>query len=137
MSCPRCKREHTIKSGKVKGAQRWKCSSCGFQFTRITPRGRPLWQKRLAVFLYCHGVSMNALGKMFQVHTSSVLRWIRKFAREHYEKPDPQGKAIVMELDEMWHYLKKNGGNSGSGRLWIAIQANSLTGNAGIVMKQP
>ncbi len=50
---------------------------------------------------------MNALAKMFHVRTTSVLKWIRKFAKEHYGKPDPDGKAIIMELDEMWHYVKK------------------------------
>ena len=137
MSCPKCNHHHIIKNGKVKGSQRWKCKGCSFQFTRTTARGRPLRQKSLAVFLYCHGVSMNALAKMFQVRTSSILKWIRKFAQEHYEKPEPLGKAIIMELDEMWHYVKKNGRNSGYGKLWIIVRDNSLTGNVGIVTKQP
>jgi hypothetical protein len=78
---------------------------------------------------------MNALAKMFGVQTSSILKWIRKFAKEHYEKPEPQGKAIIMELDEMWHYVKKNDANYGSGKLWIALQETSLTGNVGIAIK--
>jgi transposase len=96
-----------------------------------------MWQKSLAVFLYCHGLSMNALGKMFGVRASSVLKWIRRFATEHAAKPAPAGKAIVLEVDEMWHFLQKNGTNSGSGRLWIVIQAASWTGNVGVVMRQP
>jgi hypothetical protein len=80
---------------------------------------------------------MNALGKMFGVRASSVLKWIRRYATEHCAKPAPQGTAIVLELDEMWHYLKKNGGNSGAGRLWIVIQATSWTGNVGVVIRQP
>jgi len=96
-----------------------------------------VWQKSLAVFLYCHGLSMNALGKMFGVRASSVLKWIRRFATEHVAKPEPVGKAIVLEVDEMWHFLKKNGTNSGSGKLLIVIQAASLTGNVGVVMRQP
>lgn len=79
---------------------------------------------------------MNALAKMFQVQTPSVLKWIRKFAKEQYEKPEPEGKAIIMELDEMWHYVKKNLPNSGYGKLLIAIQDNCLTGNVGIVIQR-
>src|SRR5215467_14394532 len=135
--CPRCTHEHVVKAGKIGDTQRWRCRGCGYQFTRSTPRGRPLWQKSLAIFLYCHGISMNALGKMFGVHASSVLQWIRRFATAHYAKPEPVGKAIVLEVDEMWHFLKKNGTNSGSGRLLIVIQATSWTGNVGIVMRQP
>jgi transposase len=66
-----------------------------------------LWQKLLAVFLYCHGVFMNILGKMFGVRASSVLPWIQRFAMVHNGKPEPVGKAIVLEVDEMWHFLKK------------------------------
>ncbi len=133
--CPRCDHNHVVKAGKIWGKQRWKCKECGYQFTRSTPRGRPLWQKQLSVFLYCHGVSMNSLAQMFDVRTSSILKWIRKYAKEHYEKPEPQGKAIIMELDEMWHYVKKNSANSGYGKLSIVIADNYLTGNVGIVIQ--
>jgi hypothetical protein len=80
---------------------------------------------------------MNALGKMFGVRASSVLKWIRCYAADHAEKPVPSGKAIVLEVDEVWHFLKKNGTTSGSGRLLIVIQAASLTGSVGVVMQQP
>ena len=136
-TCPKCQHHHIVKAGKVGDKQRWRCRGCRYQYTRITPRGRPLWQKSLAVFLYCHGVSMNALGKMFGLRTSSVLKWIRRYATEHAAKPEPTGKAIVLELDEMWHFLQKNAGNSGSGKLWIVIQASSWTGSVGVVMQQP
>ena len=137
VSCPKCAHQHIVKSGKVRGTQRWLCRGCRDQFTRTTSRGRPLWQKSLAVFLYCHGISMNALGKMFGVRPSSVLKWIRHYATTHAATPEPTGKAVVLELDEMWHYLQKNAGNSGSGKLWIALQANSWTGNVGVVIRRP
>jgi transposase len=136
-TCPKCAHQHVVKSGKVGGTQRWLCRGCGYQFTRTTPRGRPLWQKSLAVFLYGHGVSMNALGRMFGVRASSVLKWIRRSATEHDVKPSPRGKAVVMELDDMWHFLPKNVANSGSGKLWIVLQASSWTGSVGVVIKQP
>ena len=136
-ACPRCTHSHVVKAGKVRGQQRWLCRGCGYQFTRTTPRGKPLWQKSLAVFLYCHGLSINALSKMFGVRASSVLKWIRRYAIEHGAKPAPTGKAIVMEVDEMWHFLKKNGPNSGSGRLVIVLQASGLTGSVGVVIRQP
>jgi hypothetical protein len=79
----------------------------------------------------------EALIKMFGVHTSSILKWIHRAATEHSVKPDPTGKAIVMEIDEMWHFLKKNAASVGSETLAIAIQANSLTGNVGIVIRPP
>jgi hypothetical protein len=44
---------------------------------------------------------------MFDVRVGSVLKWIRRDAIDHGEKPAPTGKATVMEVDEMWHFLKK------------------------------
>jgi hypothetical protein len=79
---------------------------------------------------------MNALGNMFGVRASSILKWIRRYAAVHCAKPAPSGKAVVMELDEVWHFLQKNGGSSGSGRLVIVVQAGSWTGNVGVVMPQ-
>ena len=136
-ACPKCTHPHVVKAGKARGKQRWLCRGCGYQFTRSTLRGRPLWQKSLAVFRYGHGVSMNALGKMFGVWASTILTGIRRDAADHAETPAPSRKAVVLELDARWHFLKKNGANSGSGRLLIVIQAASLTGSAGVVMRQP
>jgi len=130
--CPKCQHEGVVKNGHALGKQRWKCKKCNHQFTRTTPRGKPLEIKLMSVYLYCHGLSFNAIAKMFEVNTSTVLRWVRKFAQEHYQKPEPEGKAIIMELDEMWHYVKKNGLNSGYGKLLIAVPVSSLTGNVGI-----
>jgi transposase len=62
--------------------------------------------KVLAVLLYMHGLSLNAIAKLLKVSTPAVLKWVRKFARENYEKPKP-GSAVVIEVDEMWHYLQK------------------------------
>ena len=132
--CPKCGCEHTVKNGHAKGNPRWKCRGCSRQFTRLTPRGKPLETKLMCVLLYCHGVSLNAIAGIYKVQTSSVLRWVRDFARTHYEKPQPQGRTIIMELDEMWHYLGKKHKSSGSGKLWIAIAENSSTGSAVIAV---
>ncbi|MGH8558887.1 MAG: IS1/IS1595 family N-terminal zinc-binding domain-containing protein [Methylococcales bacterium] len=134
--CPKCSSKQTVKNGYAKGKPRWKCKDCGYQFTRLSPRGKPLEMKLMCVLLYCHGVSLNALAGIYQVATSSVLRWVRTFAKQHYEKPMPAGRTIVMELDEMWHYLEKKHGNSGSGRLWIVIPENSSIGSVVIGLAQ-
>ncbi len=131
-ACPQCRSSKTVKNGFRCNRQRYKCNQCGHQFTRTTPRGRPLEDKLLAVILYMHGLSLNAIAKLFGVSAPAVLKWVRKFAQDTYDKPKP-GSAIVMELDEMWHYIKKNPTSSGSGRLIVAIPANSLTGSVGIV----
>ena len=59
----------------------------------------------MAITLYTLGLSIRAIAKLFDLSPNAVLKWIKKFAKEQYEKAEP-GDAILVELDEMWHYLK-------------------------------
>ena len=97
----------------------------------------PVRVKVTAVLLYLSGLSMNRTAKLLGVSTPSVMAWIERFAEVYAQKPEPEGRAIVVELDEMWHYLKKSGTSSGSGRLGIVLQGEWSTGNAGVVTPAP
>ena len=52
----------------------------------------------------------------------------KTFAKTHYEKPAP-GDAIIVELDEMWHYLGSKKTSYGSGKLIVEKLESLLTGN--------
>ncbi len=104
-SCPKCHISEVYRNGKVLGRQREHCKDCGFQFTRTTPTGRPVIEKALAVMLYTIGLSLYAIARLFDVSTPVGLRWVRNFAERVYEKTEP-GEVVIIELDEMWHFLK-------------------------------
>jgi transposase len=59
------------------------------------------------VLLYLSGLSMSRTAKLLGVSTPSVQAWIERFAEVYAQKPEPEGRAVVVELDEMWHFLKK------------------------------
>jgi transposase len=134
--CPKCGSAESVKNGRHLGKQRYRCKKCCFQFTRTTPRGRPASEKATAVLLYTLGLSLNCIARALKVSIPAVLRWVRLFAEKVYEKPEPR-EVVVVELDEMWHYLRSKKTNCGYGRLIVAIPVNSLTGNVGIVIKEP
>jgi transposase-like protein len=134
-TCPKCNSEQVVKNGKHLGKQRHRCKLCGFQFTRETPRGRPAKEKALAILLYTLGLSLSAIARLFKVSTTAVLQWVRLFSEKTYEKPEPY-EAVIVELDEMWHYLHSKKTNFGYGRLIVEIPVNSLTGNVGVVIRQ-
>jgi hypothetical protein len=121
----------------MRGKQRYRCKACGLNFTDTPPRGMPLAMKVTAVLLYVSGLSMNRTAKLLGVSTPTVMAWIERFAEVHAQKPEPEGRAVVVELDEMWHYLKKSGTSSGSGRLGIVLQGEWLTGSAAVVTPSP
>ena len=133
--CPKCGCPELVKNGNHLGRQRYRCKGCRFQFTRATARGRPASEKATAILLYTLGLSLNSIARMFKVSTPTVLRWVRLFAEKTYEKPEP-AEAVIVELDEMWHYLGAKKTNSGSGKLIVAVPVDSLTGNVGVVIRK-
>jgi insertion element IS1 protein InsB len=112
--CPKCQSDRVLNNGPAAGKPKKRCQQCGNQFTHTTPRCEPLNKKINAVLFSLSGLSMNRIAFLLRVSAQAVLNWIRAFAIEHYKKPEPTGKTIVLELDEMWHYLK-----SKRRKLWI------------------
>jgi hypothetical protein len=110
------------------------CKACGLNFTDTPLPGKPLAMKVTAVLLYVSGLSMNRTAKLLGVSTPTIQAWIEQFAKTYAQKPEPEGRAVVIELDEMWHYLKKSRTGSGFGRLGIVLQGDGWTGNAAVVM---
>ena len=103
--CPQCQGERLVKHGSAAGKPKKRCKQWGFQFTRTTPRGQPLATKINAVLWYLRGLSMPRMAFLLRVSPQAVLAWIRDLATASYEKPEPTERTIVLQLDEMWHYL--------------------------------
>ena len=136
VACKKCGSYATNRAGMVKGNQRYKCKDCGCQFQPNRKSGKPESTKRLAILLYLSGLSFRSIAKIVKSDVHAVYRWVRKFAEENYEKPTPNGSAVVVELDEMWHFINNKKTNSGFGRLIVALPVSSLTGNVGIVVRK-
>ena len=101
--CPKCQSIEVVKNGKVQGKQRYKCKSCSLQFTRLTPRGRPAQEKAMAVTLYTLGLSIRAIARLIGVSPTAVLKWIKTFAKTHYEKPAPGDVALSrVKKNKLW-----------------------------------
>ena len=135
--CKACGSEDQVKNGFMRGKQRYRCKACGLNFPDTPLPGKPLAMKVTAVLLYVSGLSMNRTAKLLGVSTPTVQTWIEQFAQAYAQKPEPEGRAVVIELDEMWHYLKKSRTSSGSGRLGIVLQGGWWPGNAAVVMLPP
>jgi transposase len=135
--CKGCGSEERVKNGFMRGKQRYRCKGCGLNFTDTPPRGTPLPVKVTAVLLHVSGLSMNRTAKLVGVSVSSVQDWIERFAKAYAQKPEPEGRALVVELDEMWHCLKKRPTSSGSGRLGIGLRAGSSPGSWAVATELP
>ena len=107
LRCKRCGSEEYVKNGRMRSKQRFLCKSCGLNFTDTPARVKPLAMKAAAVLLYVSGLSMNRTAKLLGVSTPTVQAWLEQFAAAYAQTPEPEGRAVVIELDEMWHYLNK------------------------------
>ena len=135
LRCKGCGGEEHVKNGSMRGTQRYRCKACGLNFTGTPPRGMPLRVKVTAVLLHLSGLSMNRTAKLLGVSTPSVMTWIEQFAEVYARKPEPGGRAVAVELDEMWHFLKKRPTSSGRGRLGIVPRDGSSTGSRAVVTR--
>ena len=120
MTCKKCKTQKVVKNGLRKGKQCYLCRECRHQFTSETGWHTPQ-EEKAAVLLYCLGLSFTAVAQVLFVHPSTIMRWVRKYAKENCKKSIPQGE-IIIELDEMWHFVHSKKTKSGFGRLTVVPQ---------------
>ena len=105
MCCKKCRSKNNVKSGFIKGEQRYLCKDCGCKFVPTRHKGKPEKDKLLAIWLYMHGLSFRTIAKLFKVTHKAVHDWVKNYAISNYVKPKPQGDAVIVELDEMWHFV--------------------------------
>ena len=129
--CKKCLSKSYVKSGHVRGLQRYRCKSCWCQFTDTKRRGVHPAIKSLAIVLYSHcGVSMLGLSKIFKVSAPAVLKWIRQFS-DTVELPEQ--KAEIVQMDELWHFVNGKKTLYGSGEPLMGYRVALSDGEWAIV----
>ena len=107
MLCKACGCGESVKNGRVRGKQRYRCKGCGYNFIEGDGRSRAngAVRRAFAVILYALGKgSYGFIAKLFGVTPPAVLKWIRKEAALVSE-PAVSGDIREMEFDEMWHFI--------------------------------
>ena len=73
---------------------------------------RPTNRRSGPLTLYGHGLSFRCVARLL-ANAHSVIRWVTDYVETCCFKPAPEG-AVVIEVDEMWHYL-----GAKTNKLWI------------------
>jgi transposase len=130
IKCKRCNSKEIVKNGFVRDQQRYKCKDCKCNFV-LTDKRKKLEnepKKMLAIMMYGLGkCSFRMIGKILGVSNVSVLKWIRNIVNEIPE-PEIQNNVTDIEIDEMWHFLKKNLKSSGLLEQSMELQRKPLAG---------
>lgn len=83
IKCFKCGSTEYVKNGKVFGWQRYLCKSCGYQFTKMGDRGKPMNLWLTCHGLYVFGLSMRQIARIVGVSAQTISRWIKKY-HQHY-----------------------------------------------------
>jgi transposase-like protein len=135
--CKNCGVADYVKNGIVRKLQRYRCKQCGCNFTDTKRRGKPAAMRALVLLLYGMGnMSYRMIGRLLGVSHVSVYEWIRTEAGKLPEPEVPADIAAV-NLDEMWHFLKKRLKNSGFGEHMTLSVAAPCRGCLVAVMMRP
>lgn len=137
IACKRCQRPHHVKRGFVRGHQRYLCKTCGCNFTATPPRGKHPAMKTLTTLLYGMGnMSYRMIARLLGISHVAVYEWIKAEA-EKLPEPEMPADVELVNIDEMWHFLKKRARNFGSGGRLILLSGEFFPGFWGAVMMQP
>ncbi len=106
-SCPICKSENLIKSGKTKtGKQRYCCKECGKRF--ITDYSynacKPDTNQQIILFTK-EGLGIRSTARVLRISVTTLLKRIVSIARVIVQPPIRKGKSY--EVDEMRTYIGK------------------------------
>ena len=86
MKCPKCISLAKVKSGKIKGVQRYKCKDCGCNYTvELKSSAYSKSFKRQFLHLYSEGLGFRSIGRFLRVSNVTILMWIHSFGKELQE----------------------------------------------------
>lgn len=107
VKCPKCQQVGAIKSGIVKGRQRFHCKKCHYFFT-VLKDGKQIdpYYVIKALQLYIEGVSLREIERLIGVSHVSVLNWVKKFGVKAPENLNYHPTYKVLKHTELIDYLK-------------------------------
>lgn len=137
LACKKCSRSKYVKSGTIRGHQRYLCQDCGCHFTATAVRGKPPAMKALAVLLYAMGnASHEMIAQLLGVSPVAVYKWIRKKV-EKLPEPTARTSDGAVRIDEMWRFVDGGKARLGSGEPSVLWQGEPWPGSWVAVMMRP
>ena len=135
--CKKCRSNLWVKNGNMKTKQRYKCKSCGHNYTIGDKRMvHAEDKKRLVVRMYLNNCGIRRIAHIIETPLSTVFSWIKKSGKivevMVKERKDNEEKIEILEMDELYTYIKKSQkeirrlgrwkeNTLGYGLLWIGI----------------
>ncbi|PQJ19284.1 transposase [Nonlabens tegetincola] len=114
--CPNCSSQNQIKSGVIKGRQRYKCKDCNYNFT-VEKMGKKIddYYVNKALQLYLEGLTYREIERILGISHVSVMNWVKKYKikRPYNNKYHPTYK--ILNHTELANYFSNINELKGAG----------------------
>lgn len=116
--CPKCESSSVVKSGIIKGRQRFKCKNCGYYFS-VEKLGKNISNYTVikALQLHIEGVSYREIERLLGVSHVSVMNWVKKYHITAPKNPDYRPTYKVMTHSELSSKINDPNFLNGSGMI--------------------
>jgi transposase-like protein len=106
IACPKCQSEVLIKSGVVKGRQRYRCKNCNYSFT-VLKEGKQIdpYYVIKALQLYIEGVTYREIERILGISHVTVMNWVKKYSIKMPENNDYHPTYKVLTHEELLDFL--------------------------------
>jgi transposase-like protein len=122
MDCPKCKSNHHVKDGIIRGKQRYKCKDCRYRYTverKSDVKTRET--RRLALEMYLEGLGFRAIGRILKISYGTVYVWVKEWGTQ-VDLPRREAHVKTVELDEMIHFIESKKSTTRHGLLLIDLE---------------
>lgn len=106
IKCPKCSGANSVKSGIIKGRQRYLCKSCNYFFT-VLKDGKNIdsYYVIKALQLFIEGVSLREIERLIGVSHVSVMNWVKKYKVQAPENMEYRPTYKVLKHSELLDFL--------------------------------
>jgi len=117
-SCPKCQNNHIIKSGIVKGKQRYLCKKCTYYFT-VNKLGKKIdsYYVTKALQLYLEGLSFREIERIIGVSHVTVSNWVKEYKIKKPANANYHPTYRIFNHPELVKYLKNKDQLAGAGMI--------------------
>ncbi|REJ61219.1 MAG: IS1 family transposase [Bacteroidetes bacterium] len=121
--CPKCQSQDYVKSGIIKGRQRFKCKDCNYYFT-VQKMGKRIddYYVTKALQLYVEGVSYREIERVLGISHVSVMNWVKTYGikrPQHNDNYHPTYK--ILKHEELAKFMGCSENVKGSGMIITEI----------------
>ena len=114
--CPNCSSNKYVKSGIIKGRQRYKCKKCSYYFT-VNKMGKQIdsYYVNKALQLYLEGLSYREIERILGISHVSIINWVKKYNIKRPYSFEYHSTYKILNANELAKYFSVNKNLIGAG----------------------